>query len=46
MSFNEFSIFSSGGNFILQSAAVLAILIEGPMRNIRIWPSSLKGDVV
>ena len=46
MSFNEFSIYISGGYFILQSAAVWALLVEGLMRNIRIWPSSLKGDVV
>ena len=46
MSFNELSIYSSGGHFILQSAAVCTLLIEGLMRNIRIWPSSLKGDVV
>ena len=46
MSFSEFSIFCSGGHFILQSAAVSALLIEGLIRNIRIWPSSLKGYVV
>ena len=31
ISFNKFSIYSSGGHFILQSASVWALLVEGLM---------------
>ena len=31
-----FSIFSSGGNFVLQSRIILAILVKGHERNISV----------
>ena len=36
MSFYVFSIFSSGGHFVLWSGVILAILIEGQPRNISV----------
>ena len=36
MSFQGFSIFSSGGHFVQQSRTILAILVEGHPRNISV----------
>ena len=42
MSFKGFSIFSSGDHFVQRSRSILAILIEGYLRNIFVksghWP--------
>ena len=49
--FTSFSIFSSGGHFVQRSGTILAILVEGHLRNIcvklfRNRPIGLGGDVV
>ena len=36
MLFKGFSIFSFGGNFVLQSRTILAILVDGQPRNISV----------
>ena len=36
MTFKGFSIFSSGGHFVQRSRTILAILVEGHLRNISV----------
>ena len=36
MSFKGFSFFSSGGHFVQQSGTILAIYVEGRLRNISV----------
>ena len=36
MSFEGFSIYSSGGHFVQHSGKILAILVEGHQRNISV----------
>ena len=51
MMFKGFSIFSSGGHFVLQSRTILAISVKGYQRNISVKlfcnrAFGLEGDVV
>ena len=51
MSFKGFSVFSTSGHFVLQSAMILALLVEGHPRNISVklfgnWAIGLGGVVI